>query len=929
MLFEPESAGKELTPFRGGRNRSWVVATDVSPSCRSPIVIARKRTNKMPRYFFTLALPLLVTISALGNAQPNSPKAKLAEADRLAMLYNWPRAIPLYLKAEREFRTAQDSDGELDARLGWIQAEAYQEPSDSLAAEVQADSQISRVQASPAMMLRCLVAKATVEEQVNENSSRITWEHIEKLAGELKQPRWQARAKAELGEIDFLDGNVASAIANLRTALISMYLNGDMGGAIYYGSIIGNGLVEAGQPEKGIGYCQTAIKMAPTIKDLGFPFMAYEGEARGLIALHRYAQASGALDAAIKTAQSDSAFAAEAQLLVVRGLSEMATGRAQAIRDLRQTIAFCQQHGFQHVLAWATFELATAYRESNDLSHAQTYAKLAERRTEGLDDKYHLPEDLALMADLAAQTSHAKQADHLYARAEDVTNGLLLTLPSREVESSLIATLSNVYLGHFKLAALRLKNTSQAFEILESARGRSIADQLRSGAQIELPEDRMAEGAQQELSRLQIQLLHETSPAKRSALLQRLFEVEQMLGPEGQARTTMQQATLRAVPTSLREVQQSLNPDTGVLEYVLDDPTSFCLYITRRNAGVIELPAGRAELDKLVAAYRAQVLTRTDTIPASHALYADLIEPLPKQGLKARLIVIPDGRLNLIPFDALVNGEGQYWLETHVVTYAPSATVLQLLEGSKPASERPITFLGVGGVQYRVMTPDAAPSRSHAPAPPAYISNPFDPKGEPLRDLPESGDEVRAAAMIFGRSSVLLLGPDATDEAFKAEPLERFGIIHIAAHAIASPIFPDRAALVLGEDPAHHDDGLLQARDIQRLHVTAALVTLSACDTGAGRLDGEEGIESIERAFLFSGARSVLASLWTASDIYTTDLMESFYQNLASGQDKGDALRSAKLALLTRYRAQATPFYWAGFTLVGDTFEPMRIHGRQ
>ncbi len=152
------------------------------------------------------------------------------------------------------------------------------------------------------------------------------------------------------------------------------------------------------------------------------------------------------------------------------------------------------------------------------------------------------------------------------------------------------------------------------------------------------------------------------------------------------------------------------------------------------------------------------------------------------------------------------------------------------------------------------------------------------------------------------------------------DPLDRFRIIHIAAHGVASAMFPNRAALVLGEDPQRHDDSLLQVRDIQQLHLNTALVTLSACDTGAGQLEGEEGIENIERAFLFAGARSVLASLWTASDVYTTDLMESFYRNLAAGQDEGDALRNSKLELLKRFRAQATPFYWAGFTVVGDTF---------
>jgi CHAT domain-containing protein len=881
------------------------------------------------KYATFLVITILVVFPFIAICQSNSAKAALAEADRLAMLYNWPRAIPLYTKAESEFRTAGNQAGELAARLGWIQAEAYEEPTQALTDEVETDVRNPLVHAKPALLLRCLIAKATVEEQVNENSSRATWEEIQKLAGQLKEPRWQARAEAELGEIDFLDGNVAAATASIKTALISMYLGGDMGGAMYYGSIVGNGLVEAGQPQKGILYCETAIKTAPTIKDLGFPFMAYEGEARALIALQRYAEAGHALDNAIEKAEAQSAFAAEAQLLVVRGLDDMAADPAQAVRELQQTTVFCQQHGFQHVLAWATFELANAYNETGDSAQARKYATLAEQRTEALDDKYHLPEDLALMADLAVRTGHIKQADALYVRAEDVTNGLLLTLPSAQVESSLIATLSNIYLGHFKLVALKLKNAFQAFEIIESARGRSIADQLRSGERIVSPENRITEGAEKELNELQIKLLHETSPVKRRALLQRLFEVEQVLGPGSEARTAMQKATLRATPVTLPDITRSLSPHSVILEYVLDDPKSFCLYVTNAHAGVTTLPASRAELGKLVAAYRKQVQTRTGTIPAARTLYADLIAPLPRRILKRRLIVIPDGPLNLMPFDALVNGNGRYVLETHVVTYAPSATVLRIIEEANAYISNQITFLGVGGVKYRILTADAAPGGKPVPKGLASVSNPFDPKAEPLRNLAESADEVTAAGRIFGSSSVLLLGPDATDAAFKAEPLDRFRIVHIAAHGVASPMFPDRAALVLGEDPAHHDGGLLQVRQIRGLHLDAELVTLSACDTGAGRLEGEEGIESIERAFLFAGARSVLASLWTTSDFYTTDLMEDFYRNLASGQDEGEALRNAKGALIRQFGTQATPFYWAGFTLVGDGAAKVESRQRQ
>jgi len=204
----------------------------------------------------------------------------------------------------------------------------------------------------------------------------------------------------------------------------------------------------------------------------------------------------------------------------------------------------------------------------------------------------------------------------------------------------------------------------------------------------------------------------------------------------------------------------------------------------------------------------------------------------------------------------------------------------------------------------------------------------FDLAGDPLQNLPKSRDEVDEVAKIMGPRSVELLGADATEATFKGEPLDQFRIIHIAAHAIASTRFPERSALVLGEDPKKQEDGLLQAREIQNLRLNAGLVTLSACDTGAGRLWGEEGIASLERSFLFAGARSVLASYWTASDPYTMALVEHFYHYLAAGLDEGAALREAKLDLIKEFRSEAEPYYWAGFNLVGDAAAPIPSLGK-
>ncbi len=852
------------------------------------------------------------------KAEAQNARQLLAQADRLAYLYNWPKAEPLYAQAETLFNNSGDKKDALYARLGWIWSQATNGTAAKFKQEVEADARNPLAVANPKLMIRCLVAQALIEQDRSEAFYRNIWEKILELAKTSGDKRWQARATAELGFIAFMEGDVERATSMLKTAMISMYLQGDIGAAIYYGSIIGNGMVETGNPQSGIKYCDTAIKMAAGIKDMGFPFMAFEGKARALVAMHHPDEAREVLNEAVHQGQAQHALAAESELLVVRGQEEIAVDRAQAIRDLQQARAFCHRNGFQHAEAWSTFELATAYKDQGDLPDAERDATAAERLTESLDDKYHLPEDLALMADVAAKQGRVQEADRLYSRAEDVTQGLLISAPSRDVESSLIATLSNIYVGHFRLAATKLKNVSGAFKILETARGRTIADQLRSGDQIQPPRTKLQQDSKREVERLQLELLHATSPPKRETLLENLFEAEQLLGPQGEPRTGFQEATLRSTVTPLKEIEHSLNPDEAILEYVLDRPHSFCLYITRHHAGIVALRASRAEVDKLVAQFRQQILTMTDSIPASRALYSILLAPLPSRVLKPILIIVPDGSLNLIPFDALTDDAGKYTLDSHVVSYAPSATVLHLIETARPAQARQVTFLGIGGIEYQ---PPAIKltgnSKTDSEDIRRGILDPFDPKASPLPDLPESRNEVTAAGKIFGSSSVLLLGPAATDAAFEAESLGRFKIIHIAAHGIASAKYPDRAALVLAPDPADHDDGLLQVRQIRELHLNADLVTLSACDTGAGRLEGEEGIENIEQAFLFAGARSVLASLWLASDTFTTDLMKQFYRNLAAGEDENEALRLAKLYLVKSFGGKATPLDWAGFTLVG------------
>ncbi|MCK6694511.1 MAG: CHAT domain-containing protein, partial [Thermoanaerobaculia bacterium] len=185
-----------------------------------------------------------------------------------------------------------------------------------------------------------------------------------------------------------------------------------------------------------------------------------------------------------------------------------------------------------------------------------------------------------------------------------------------------------------------------------------------------------------------------------------------------------------------------------------------------------------------------------------------------------------------------------------------------------------------------------------------------------LRPLPHSGEEVfRGAKMMKGQA---FIGGEASKSAF-TENASRARILHLATHGQANDRAGDYCFLVFANpaDSAQHE--LLYARDIYNLLINADLVTLSACETGIGELQGGEGIISLARAFAYAGAKSIVTSLWSVSDSKTKDLMLDFYRNLRKGMLKDEALRQAKLDYLKRHRGQAAhPFYWAGFVGIGN-----------
>src|SRR5271157_2050093 len=874
----------------------------------------------------TVALSVYLSHPRARRTSPNAytsndPHVLLAEANRLAWLFNWPRAEPLYQRAATLFAQAGDTRDTVYARVGLMRSQAetmsFEDISDFLAAQLETPL----VQQDARLRLWCLVSKGMTDIETDVVAAKRDWEEAQTLAESLGENGWANRARGELGLLAFLEGDSKKARSLVGRALLSAMASGDVGGEIRYLEVVGNGFNELNRQDEAMAFFNRAIKVAKGTPDAGFPFMAYEGKADALVALNRKPEAELLLKEALRQAQAESKLGHETQVLILLGeLAQKSGDPEQAVKYLEEAAQHATKLQFFRMDAYAMFDLATIYREKGDLAKAEDTLSKGVDAGRKVGDRYYLPRDMEALAELKAQNGHLAEAHQLYRQAEDVIDGMLAYAPGPYSESSLVSAMSSVYLGDFALAAGQY-DTPTAFEILERVRGRTAADMLRNHTQnaYESPSSRAIETR---ISTLQVRLMRSESARERGELLDNILEGEEELWYN---RGALDSDSPRKPthPIALHLAQEMLGPDEALLEYVLAEPNAFCVTLTREHAGLVSLPAGRKQIEALVSDYLAAIEHQQSARDQSRRLYSILLDPVATLAQKFRLVIVPDGRLYMLPFESLRDGGGRYMIWSHVVTYAPSATTLYFLRSSQPSHQPELSLLGVGDVRYGADHPLLASNSSTGQILRA-VKRGFDELvASRLNDLPASRQELTDASHALQQpSTVLLMGDAATETAFKKQPLSKFKILHLAVHAVAEPRFPERAALVLGRDPNSDDDGLLQAREIVRLPLNADLVTLSACDTAKGKLQGEEGNNSLVQAFLLAGAKSVVAALWEVEDRSTEALMKHFYTHLSEGMDKASALRQAKLDLLKEF-GDRPPWYWAGFALVGDGASPI------
>jgi CHAT domain-containing protein len=577
-------------------------------------------------------------------------------------------------------------------------------------------------------------------------------------------------------------------------------------------------------------------------------------------------------------------------------------------------------------------------------------------------------------------------------RADEARTTFLAT--TKDVFDEAVAALAELALSSNaaggNLAGPSLAYAAEAFRFVEQGRARSLLDMLsEGGAEITqgLPAD-LVKRKQENIER-QHQIAQElsgvslTGEAPKESVEKLEEELEKLSVEYDSIENQIRAANPRyssltaAQPLTLAEVQQRvLDDQTALAEYALGRENSYLWVVTKTGAALYRLP-GREEIERQVSEFRDQIVpqnlrrsmlelagqtrglsderglglgTATASagspgpfVKASHALYQTILAPAAPSVADKRLLVVADGALNYVPFEALVTAPDgtdysalPYFVKTNEVVYAPSASVVAAVRAQQTASQAGAGMLVVADPVFDSSDARAknAPAASAAAdgarsnfSVEAAIANVTGAKEAPaagfrlarLTGTRAEAEEIGKIARASGLAPDVWLDFDASEANVRARDLSKYRVVHVATHGLLNTERPQFTGVVLSLVGNRDADGFLRTDEIFNLRLGAQLVVLSACETGLGREKRGEGVIGLTRAFMYAGAPTVGVSLWSVADRSTAELMSDFYKRLLTKQSATTpaALRAAQQQMIAGKKYSA-PFYWAPFVLVGD-----------
>jgi CHAT domain-containing protein len=410
------------------------------------------------------------------------------------------------------------------------------------------------------------------------------------------------------------------------------------------------------------------------------------------------------------------------------------------------------------------------------------------------------------------------------------------------------------------------------------------------------------------------------------------------------------------------ELQNSLGKHDAILSYSLSDSSTIIFALTPKKFNVFELKEKDAIIktvlsmrDNISNTYLLQeAFTENDNSIAiqyqndAELLYSYLFpEEINKDFKKTKnLIIIPDGHLSTLPFEALLTqtytGEWKGWSDTEYfagmpylikeknVSYAYSASLYYETipkQKDQPEFQQLSDWLALAPVfdndsisgtnlRTRQLIEKNAVNVDGELNTRAWLRD-----GSYVSPLPGSEEETKNIFHIFednNKKAVLKTHKFANEEYIKSGVLKDFRFLHVATHGMVNEDKPELSCILLAQDTTSTEDNILFSGEIYNLELNADLTVLSACETGLGKIAEGEGVIGLTRALLYAGSKNIIVSLWQVSDESTNQLMVDFYKNIFEDEEKtfSEHLSKSKLKLINDGK-YAHPFFWSPFVLIG------------
>ncbi|MBC8173700.1 MAG: CHAT domain-containing protein, partial [Chitinophagales bacterium] len=375
--------------------------------------------------------------------------------------------------------------------------------------------------------------------------------------------------------------------------------------------------------------------------------------------------------------------------------------------------------------------------------------------------------------------------------------------------------------------------------------------------------------------------------------------------------------TADASAATLSETKESLkrHPGTCMISFFTADSTTYLFYITA-DTTVFKNINYTGNMDSIITKYKkylaqpGAISSQNDFFSFAETgthLFTKYFSTLSELKNIQNLIVIADETFAYLPFESLViNASHQgsfeqvkYLLDNYIISYAFSASLWQQ-STEYTDHEAQAIFAGFAPAFQQDDNKDVM----------------RDCLNQSLGNLRYNSEEITSIQNTLGGDDYL--SSNATSNNF-LEYARNYKILHLATHACADDTDPSNCRI-------YFSDRSITSDELYFLNINAQLVTLSACNTGTGKLQSGEGVMSLSRAFVYAGCPSIVMSLWSVDDRSTGQLMNLFYTELKNGKNKDEALRQAKLKYLqTADKAHQHPYYWAAFIQSGDT-APIEMH---